>query len=228
MQFQWRKVPADSEIKHIQKTPLMIRLGCISLAFIAVLVGCEPAEFENPLSDPRSAEVDENLIGVWTTAPDSVNGGGGYESIHFNQVGDKLLEVVWIDPDARPIVTVFKGFVTRIGDDTYLNVQFRIPRNLQKEEIEYRSGYYIVNYEVSADHILRLAYFDDHKAKTLIQEGKLEGKKMDLGTGETAIRVMSSTSKLVELIRVTKHGDLFIEHNEYHKSSPPSFANERN
>ena len=197
----------------------MMRRFAWILFFVALILSrCVPADFENPLSDPKSAEMDQNLLGLWVSTNDAQGAEkDGYEALHINKAEDDLLQIILIKSNDKPPVIVFKAFVTKLPDGNYLNLQHRVSEDIEKEEVTYSKTYWIAGYEISINGILTLSYFDDDKAETLIEEGRLEGSKVDLPAGGTSILVTSSTSKMRELIHNEDHENLFVKHKTYRR-----------
>lgn len=101
------------------------------------LSGCSIAYFEHPLSDPATAKVDQNLLGMWiaevtepTEDPDWEEGDDGYDLLYMTEYeytdGHIRMITAGFDTGPEPSSESFKGFVSQIDDGFYMNLQARV------------------------------------------------------------------------------------------------------
>lgn len=104
------------------------------------LSGCSVAYFEHPLSDPATAKVDQNLLGMWMAeVPESTKDSDwdendedyNYRLLHItrHEYEDGYMRIITagFDTNPEPSSESFKGFVSQIDDGHYINLQARIP-----------------------------------------------------------------------------------------------------
>ncbi len=188
-------------------------------ALIVLMLACMPADFKNPLSDPTSGEVDPALPGVWMSRDKDTrqSNKNSYEMLYFISTEEKALEMILVNPNDKPAILAFKGFVTKIDDNAYLNLQYRISENIKTEEVQYSETFWIIKYQLSRDGVLTLSYLDDEKVDQLLESGVLNGEEIARTGGGTDIHITNSTAELQQLIRTTKTEELFTEHRSYRK-----------
>lgn len=123
----------------------MKQLVWLLLVAAVNLSGCV-AYFKYPLSNPRSAEIDPELLGMWVAVglDPTTNGGKEnreykYSVLHIRKYDyeDGHMRVIAADFDTNPEPPSisFKGFVTKIDNVRYMNLQSRVspdPENLTK------------------------------------------------------------------------------------------------
>jgi hypothetical protein len=144
---------------------------------------CSGVSSEQPLSDPKSSEVDKRLFGQWkaTDNRDEMNfifGRPPENSIEdcppglilaysFNRNANDEIHA-----DARPAYL----FVTKIGDETYINgVNGNDGKELQKWKADDLTRYSLMKYSVEAERLTIWLMNRDAAAK-YVENGKLKGE----------------------------------------------------
>lgn len=178
----------------------MIRIPWFAwLLSLPLLAGCVPAEFDHPLSDPAAAAPDSSLLGAWM---DDSNEGGPAMLFVTPMAGGRV-QFVLAGPDTTALPCfVLRGFASRLGERHYLNLRpmasLRFAGSLIDDDARNRGArfaerWWIVRCDLSADGTLALSYFDDDKAKGLIDGAPLRGIP---GRGDRVLRVTSETAEL--------------------------------
>jgi hypothetical protein len=83
------------------------------LAFMALLVGCQPVDSFNPLYRDRDVIFDSALLGKWTE-----NGG----TLEFLQAGEKTYDVIFTDDSTPPERMVLEGRLVNLEGRRFLDL----------------------------------------------------------------------------------------------------------
>lgn len=101
----------------MKRRTLAVRAGLILLLF-TLLAGC-PLSSDTPLSSPGSAAPDPALVGTWKiTDPET----GEVNQIRILVFNDHEMVAVAPEPDSGKVSTM-RVFPTRVGAQTFLNIQ---------------------------------------------------------------------------------------------------------
>jgi hypothetical protein len=94
-------------------------LGAVPLFLgLAVLAGC-PLSSDTPLSDPAAAQPDPGLVGTWKSTDPETGEVNEIKILAFNEH-----EMVAVAPESDAgKVSAMRLFPTRIGTETFLNIQ---------------------------------------------------------------------------------------------------------
>ncbi len=155
----------------------MKRLLFLGLSVCLLASGC--VDSENPLSDPKTAKLDERLAGIWREV-----GKDHTTYYHIGQARGKLskgvmlvVSVLHAKGEVSPLE--YLAFPTVLGGKNYLNVIHLPERELGmvlegKYDWSEISHYMILQYHVDGDKLS--AWSMDAKAKTkAIKDGKIKG-----------------------------------------------------
>ncbi len=165
----------------------MKRLLFLGVSVCLLASGC--FDSEKPLSDPKTAKLDERLAGIWQEADkDHVT------YYHVGQAGDKfpkgVMRAVSITHQQGQVKTLeFLLFPTTLGDKQYLNVVWASWLK-QREEFEKKADwsvvpfYNICQYHVDGDK-LSLRIIDGKAKEQAIKSGKIKGIKKENSTEYT-------------------------------------------
>jgi hypothetical protein len=156
------------------------------------LAGC--VDSTKPLSDPRKAEPDKQLLGLWRHVAED----GRISFYHIGQAGQEwpegVLRVVGVshhqgqlDPAAEMLL-----FVSRVGQKAYLNIAELKPdlaQQIKEKGWEAVQGYFLWRYQIEADR-LTVWPMDNDAKRQAIEAGKLKG---EVSTGRFRVAKFTDT-----------------------------------
>ncbi len=151
---------------------------------VAFLSGCIPYS-DNPLSEPSSESHDSAILGTWFVHDDSET-----LFIHIGKAGNtkKLrLTMIEFDRDGEVKTSELSGHTSRLGEKTYLNLQWAHPA---KQE----TGYLFVKYTITGSRF-GIALIKVKPVKKAIQEGQLQGEIIQ-GDRTSSVKLTESSERL--------------------------------
>ena len=177
-----------------------------------VLAGCGGVSFEHPLSDEKTTEVDESLIGFWEPVASSL----GEEdpapgelwpriAVGKDAAGGKRMEAVALQVEDGVVkVERLEALATRIGESRYLSL--RKPQESDK-------NWFVVQYEVTGDDELRCRILDAEAFAQAVDDGELEGEARGPERGHEVVDLTVRISASTEAVRawIAKHADSCLE-----------------
>lgn len=161
----------------------MIRAALLLCPFALIgLTGCQWVVSKHPLSDEKTSQIDERLLGTWEfetsdetepetpdpTAPKKVAPRfvigrlPGKETLHE-------MATIGVDSDGRVQIHRAPAAATQLGDERY--VSFLVG---EAEPVEKRK-YWIMRYEVHGEHEVRLFPLDFNKVAAAIERAEIAG-----------------------------------------------------
>ncbi len=171
------------------------------LVLAILLAACVP-ESRHPLSNPGSAVVDQRLTGVWKTKIDD-------ETViaHFLEKSDGEMRIVAVahKDGGGGGWTTYSMFVSRLGDEWYMNVKF-VGENGKPNEIE-DPPYHLVRYRISEDGKLTIWTMAKPAVIAAIESGLAGKVKKGKWFNETLIT--APTDELAAFVRSSDPQRLF-------------------
>ena len=154
-------------------------LFLIGVAVCLLVSGCDDSK--NPLSDPKTSQADERLVGVW-------RGPNGDDDEYYfvghagEKFPDNVLRLVVINRGDRKVKTPeeYLVFPAAIGDKTYLNVIHDGNNNLVKrlDEKGWKAVdvdcYTFLKYKIDGDKLV-MWIIDEGAKDRAIKDGKVKG-----------------------------------------------------
>ena len=152
-----------------------------ALALIAIFLGACPPISMNPLSDPKTAAIDDRLVGRWSATKeeqasivDFVRQEDGMTDVlivesHGNKAGDIDLgngDVGYYGGKGEWYA--FRMFPSRIAGHAFMNLRLIAPEESQGD---FRGGYLLVRYEITEKDELKVWLLDYRKAEAAIKSG---------------------------------------------------------
>ena len=186
---------------------LVLILGLLCLVFTSCV------DSDNPLSDPKQATVDPELVGVWREREK----GGDVVYYHVGKAGDRfpvgMLREKTITHDkngelVRPDNGDTLVFTTVLGKNHYVNITGLDADKIKtmgdaKWEPTMADGYFIYKYEITGDK-LAIAGMDHEQKEAAIKAGKIKGT----GEGDN-LRFTDTTENLVRFLASPDADKLF-------------------
>jgi len=162
---------------------------------------------ENPLGSPKSAQIDQRLLGDWVAQ----NG----DIVHFSAKDSHWMLAVTTPKSSglsdsapgnkKPEPNLF--FVTTIGDDTYLNM-----RSVGEGS---QTSYTLYRYTIAPDQTLHMWGMSQDEMAAAVRAGKLKGTVREQGTTghpphtDVDVYLTDSTEHLVKYILRHDPTDIF-------------------
>lgn len=179
------------------KSPAL--LCCLSLAAL-VLCGCDDSKV--PLSDPRTAQADDRLLGLWKVRDEHGDVSEYYHVGNVPEAPEGLLRVVGVSHSKSGKIDVedYLVFTTKLGDKTYLNVTGGGRDGIkQLKENGWQPAddavFFLFRYQVDGDTIT-VAGVDEQAKKTAIESGRIKGE-----IGAQSSRFTDTTENLAHFIQ---------------------------
>jgi hypothetical protein len=165
-------------------TRALIRAASLLLpAALVCLSGCQWVVSKHPLSDEKTSQIDERLLGTWEfetsdnpqpetpdpTAPKKV----APRFVIGRQPGKETLHemaAIGVDSDGRVQIHRGPAAVTQLGDERY--VSFLVGEAAEPAE---KRKYWIMRYELHGEHEVRLYSLDYNKVAAAIERAEIAG-----------------------------------------------------
>ena len=178
-----------------------------ALLFVA-FSGCIPFS-ENPLTEPETEKQDRSILGTWSVHDDD-------EAVYLHVGTDEDLKgfrliLVEYHQNGEVKASELIGHGSRIGDNTYLNLQCAQSSGEQK-------GYLFIKYHISGDR-LGIAMLQSEAIQKVIQDGSLKGE-ISHGQWTSNIRITDSSKRLKAYFR--EHDNALFEDMKFLNRLTPS------
>ncbi len=172
---------------------ILIILSCV------ILSSCVP-ESIHPLSDPKTAELDNRLIGVWRFTGDESD---TYFYLHFGREKYNTMKVIYIvhEEDSDVDFLTFTMSPTIIDGEHYMNLRII---DSSEDYLEGKGGYIFAKYEITRPKTMSLWVIDAEKTEDAIKKGDLQGT-----IGEFSVEIMDTSENIVRYILSNKSDKLF-------------------
>jgi hypothetical protein len=149
---------------------------------LASLTGCQWVVSKHPLSDEKTSQIDERLLGKWEfIAPvsehtDEADEGSPAQVPPRFAIGrlpgkENLLEMASVEVDSDGHIQIHRAplAATKLGDEFYLSFQVGPPEPPEKRV------YWIMRYEFHGDHEARLFLLDRNTIAAAIEREEVAG-----------------------------------------------------
>lgn len=174
----------------------LILLKITLIASIAFMLSSCVLTSDNPLGDKEYAIDDPDLKGFWRTInEDEIS----YLAILKGEEG--YLKLLSFGNEVTGVAE-FRAFVSKIGEDQYLNIQyvgdFGMNFNFGKE-------YIFMHYFINNKNELVMSAFKEDFFKKAVKEGLIKGNvekvKTSYGYSDRNVRIQASTDEIVNFIK---------------------------
>ena len=217
--FQWENGPDDGAWKNPMKRCRTIG----ALALIAVFLGaCLPIS-TNPLSDPKTAAVDDRLVGRWSATKEGQTKEKQTPIVDFVRQEEGMTDVLIVESHGKKaadvdlgngVVTHFSGrkgkwsafrmFPSRIAGHAFMNLRLIAPEESQGD---FRGGYLLARYEITEKDKLKVWLLDSRKAEAAIKSGLAGDVKEEAYWSE--VTIAASTEEWVSYFQTIDPVRLF-------------------
>ena len=142
------------------------------LLALVLVVSCEPARSQRPLSDPSTAKVDARLVGAWSGKIDQ-----RAVFLHFSAHKDGQMDVVLVGEDDNDGAGVlhYQGHETLADGAIYLNLRQKTFTDPYAEKFTLGADWIFAKVELSKDGKLTIAWMDEKPVRDAIAAGTLKG-----------------------------------------------------
>ncbi len=188
-------------------------LVLVGVTLCLFAAGCDDSK--NPLSDPKTAKIDQRLAGVWR-----MRDANNVVYYHVGQTGEDeklprgVLRVVEVAHSEGKVQRPeeYLVFSTTLGGKTYLNATGGGEQRLKLLEEkgwkpEVVDSYFIWKYQVDGDKLL-IWMMDDDAKRQAIKAGKIKGV-IEKGQDSERVLFTDTSEKLARF--VTEAGDSLFE-----------------
>ena len=173
-----------------------ILIGIFLISLMITLSSCVVTS-DNPLGNIDSSIDDPGLMGIWRIIPEEQDD-ESYLSILEGKNG--YLQLITFTGGIDE-VAVFRGFVTQVGKDRYLNLQYvgDVGSNMK-----FGDEYIFMHYFINGAGRLTLAAWSEYFFKKAVKERRLKGNikktKTSLGFADSNVRIQASTDELIKFL----------------------------
>ena len=180
-----------------------ITVGLLCVCIVFSLSSC--IQSKNPLTHQADGIYDSRLSGLRHLRDEDDPDLEHYLAIY--QTSGGIVDAFAFSSYAKVENQAYRGHISKIGEDYYLNVQF-----VNNGEIDYKE-YNPVYYTINQNRELVMRYFDEKFFEDAIKSGKLKGT-IPTGVGPLFPTLTDSTENIAKFIKKHKKED-FLE-NETH------------
>lgn len=169
----------------------------LPVVLLSLCLSCAVAS-KNPLGKLEDSKRDERLLGVWYGIEQERNDTQEVSYVVFLPLEENRFRVVYIPAEYE--VMQFHGFVSRIGDETYLNL-VSLQLLLGYTELKDPASYVLVHYRINENGELEISLFSESFFKQAIEAGSIKGElKSEKDTWGTDVELTDNTENLVKFI----------------------------
>ncbi|MDO9575314.1 MAG: hypothetical protein Q7J55_02160 [bacterium] len=154
---------------------------------------------KNPLGKLEDSKRDERLLGGWYGIERERHDTQEVSYVVFLPLRENRFRVVYIPAESE--VMQFHGFVSRIGDETYLNLA-SLQLLLGYIGLIDPDSYVLVHYRINENGELEISLFSESFFKQAIEAGSIKGKlKTEKDLWGTDVELADSTENLIKFIK---------------------------
>ena len=175
---------------------------------LLVLGGCGGVTFEEPLSDEKTTEVDERLVGFWEVVATSIGEEEPGPGELWTQIavgrakaGGKGMEAAALEVEDGVVdVQRLEVWPTTIGEHRYLSLR-------NPEEAEH--GWFVIQYTIEAENELRVRVLDPEACAKSVDAGEIEGEAKGPDRGHEVVSLTVEITAGTDAVRawIEKRGD---------------------
>ena len=156
-------------------------------------------KFENPISDPRMARIDERLIGTWIMEDEK-----GKHFLHIGKGEKNTMLFIFQDQATPEQIEPGILFISRVDERTFLN--YEVPHDFASEYW----GFLILEYEIESHDCLIIRAINWDFVREAVEDKRLSGEIV-----EDHVTVLAKSPEVRSFIRNSPKEELFIEFEEY-------------